>query len=91
MKMILLLTNLEIPGYEGGGNITPGTALVQAPRREGPESLNQLWAENYQCLMPYDPKVRLWAKGGEFENGVPVVVENYILGEATFEWMFEIP
>lgn len=83
---------LEVPGYEGGGNITPGTELVINTRREQPESLNQLWAYNYQYIMPYDPRVSLWVKDGNVNTpGNIVVVDKRIHGEVTQEWMLDIP
>ncbi|MEW2418062.1 RICIN domain-containing protein [Streptomyces sp. NPDC046866] len=69
---------LEVPGYEGGGDIEPGTALVQNTRRAGPESLNQLWAYNsqLQALTPYDPKVGITAGDPYFPSGAPAVVDS---------------
>jgi hypothetical protein len=84
--------SMEVPGYEGGGNIRPGTPVVQANRRDRPDSLNQLWAYNYQHLMPYDPKVSLWGQDGDVSTpGTKVVVDRYIHHEVTQEWMFDAP
>jgi hypothetical protein len=83
---------LEIPGYESGGNIKTGTGLIQAERRSQPDNLNQLWAYNYQYIMPYDPKVCLWGKDGDVNTpGNKIIVDNRIHGEVTQEWMFDIP
>lgn len=83
---------LEVPGYEGGGNIGPGTSLVQNTRREPPDSLNQLWAYNYQHLMPYDPKVTLWGQNGDVSTpGTKAVVDARTDGEFSQEWMLDIP
>ncbi|MBF6333298.1 RICIN domain-containing protein [Nocardia transvalensis] len=83
---------LEVPGYEGGGGIKPGTSLVQAARREQPDSLNQLWAYNYQSPMPYDPKVCLWGEDGDVSTpGTKIVVDTRMQHEVTQEWMFDTP
>ncbi|KAI9308315.1 hypothetical protein BJ944DRAFT_227857 [Cunninghamella echinulata] len=80
---------LELPGYQHGGNITPGTSLIQASRRERPESINQLWAYNHQMIIPYDPKVRLTAQNDNFMNGERVVVEGCIFEDPAFQWIFD--
>lgn len=83
---------LEVPGYEGGGNIKPGTSLVQAERRAPPHSLNQLWAYNYSHLMPYDPKVCLWGENGDVSTpGVNAVVDRCDIGDVSQEWMLDLP
>lgn len=83
---------LEVPGYESGGNITPGTSLVQNTRREQPASLNQLWAYNYQHLMPYDPKVSLAGQGGDVSTpGTKAVVDRFDFNELRQAWTLESP
>ncbi|KUO00064.1 RICIN domain-containing protein [Streptomyces caeruleatus] len=83
---------VEVPGYEGGGNIQPGTPVAQGERRERPDNLNQLWAENYRHMMPYDPKVTLWGEGGNVSlPGTRVVVDTSFSNEVTQEWEFEMP
>ncbi|WP_406234064.1 RICIN domain-containing protein [Nocardia sp. NBC_01009] len=81
---------LEVVGYEGGGSIAPGTPVAQALRRERPESLNQLWAYNRRMLMPYDPKVTLSARDGNFAPGTEVVVDTAQMNDPRQEWMLEI-
>ncbi|MFC4376304.1 RICIN domain-containing protein [Nocardia halotolerans] len=80
---------LEVPGFEGGGNIRPGSALAQADKREQPDSLNQLWAYNYEHLMPYDPKVCVQGQGGETSAGTEVVADHLIMHELTQQWMLD--
>lgn len=81
---------LEVVGYQGGGSIAPGTPVAQARRREKPENLNQLWAYNHEMLMPYDPKVTLSARDGNFAAGTEVVVDTSQMGDLRQEWMFDI-
>ncbi|WP_433272410.1 RICIN domain-containing protein [Actinosynnema sp. CS-041913] len=82
---------LEVQGVSGTG-IPPGTAVVQAERRERPHSINQLWAYNYQHLMPYDPKVSLWGENGDVNTpGTKAVVGIRIHHEITQQWMFDTP
>ncbi|MEU9291905.1 RICIN domain-containing protein [Streptomyces sp. NPDC048275] len=84
---------LEVPGYENGGNIKLGTALVQNKRREQPESLNQLWASNYGYLMPYDPKVVVSAEGDNLTRGAAVVVDSSVdfPNNIRQQWAFDSP
>lgn len=83
---------LEVPGYEEGGSITPGTGLVINTRREQPKNINQLWAYNYNYIIPYDPKVSLCGKDSDVNtNGNIIVVDNLIHGEVTQEWILDIP
>ncbi|KAF5353436.1 hypothetical protein D9756_008038 [Leucocoprinus leucothites] len=83
---------LEVPGFEGGGDISPGTALQINAKRERPESLNQLWAYNYQYIMPYDPKVVIWGQDGDVSTpGSKAVVDRMIHEEVTQKWMFDLP
>ncbi|MFB7216323.1 RICIN domain-containing protein [Streptomyces sp. NPDC056255] len=78
---------LEVPGYEGGGSITPGTTLCQNTKREKPDSLNQLWAYNYELLHPYDPKVAITAEeAGSMARAVVETVEHH---DPKFQWMFD--
>lgn len=58
-------------------------------RRDPPESLNQLWAYNYQMLMPYDPKVAITAKNEDFKAGNDAVVGTSRIDDPRFEWSFE--
>ncbi|MEW1724441.1 RICIN domain-containing protein [Streptomyces sp. NPDC093109] len=80
---------LQVPGYEGGGHIEPGTALRQAAKQE--RALNQLWACNYQMLMPYDPAVAITGEGGKFVPGTNAVVDKYEMGDSKVQWTFETP
>ncbi|WP_433199562.1 RICIN domain-containing protein [Nocardia sp. CA-107356] len=80
---------LEVVGYEGGASIAPGASVAQARRRERPESLNQLWAYNYEMLMPYDPRVALSARDGNFAAGTEVVVDTPQMHDPRQEWMFD--
>lgn len=80
---------LEVPGFEGGGSIQPGTSLAQADKREQPDSLNQLWAYNYEHLMPYDPKVCIQGQGGETKAGTEVVADRLVLHEIEQQWMLD--
>ncbi|WP_194826266.1 RICIN domain-containing protein [Nocardia sp. XZ_19_231] len=82
---------LEVVGYESGSNIAAGTPVAQALRRESPESLNQLWAYNYQMLMSYDPKVTLTAREGNFTAGTAVVVDRTERDDPRQQWMFDTP
>lgn len=84
---------LEVPGYENGGNINPGTALVQNKRREQPKSLNQLWAYNYGYLMPYDPKVVVSAEGDNLTRGAAVAVDRAVdfPNNIRQQWTLESP
>lgn len=82
---------LEVPGYEGGGDIESETALVQNTRRAEPDSINQLWAYNseLQTLTPYDPKVGITAINPDFVPGTPAVVESMHFHDPKFEWKFD--
>lgn len=82
---------LEISGYENGGNITPGSKLVQAERRDQPSSINQLWAYNYQYIMPYDPKVVLAAQDDNIQAGSLIVVDKSVdfPNNIRQQWSFE--
>ena len=81
---------LEVGGYEGGGKISVGSALVQAERREPPTSLNQLWAYNYQHLMPYDPRVCVQGKDGTADPaGTAAVVDSLQMNEPPQQWMLK--
>ncbi|MGW0211770.1 RICIN domain-containing protein [Streptomyces sp. NPDC003233] len=82
---------LEVPGYEHGGDITRGTALTQNTRREAPESLNQLWASNYDHLMPYDPKAAVAPEGGNAARGTRAVIDSARVGDPEQEWVFDLP
>lgn len=80
---------LEVPGYEGGETITPGTGLCQNTRREKPESLNQLWAYNYELLYPYDPKVAITADDADFKAGTRAVVDTVEHHDPRYQWMLD--
>ncbi|MEU0634474.1 RICIN domain-containing protein [Streptomyces sp. NPDC005989] len=80
---------LEVPGYEGGGTITPGTTLYQNTKREKPDSLNQLWAYNYELLNPYDPKVAITAEDADFNESTRAVVQTVEHHDPKFQWMFD--
>ncbi|MFB6879039.1 RICIN domain-containing protein [Streptomyces sp. NPDC056323] len=80
---------LEVPGYEGGGTITPGSVLRQSTKREKPDSLNQLWAYNYQLLCPYDPKVAITGEDADSEAGTRAVVDTVEHHDPKFQWMFD--
>ncbi|SOE79922.1 Ricin-type beta-trefoil lectin domain-like [Streptomyces sp. OV198] len=84
---------LEVPGYENGGSINPGTVLVQNKRREQPKSLNQLWAYNYGYLMPYDPKVVVSAEGDNLTRGTAVAVDRAVdfPNNIRQQWTLESP
>lgn len=84
---------LEVKGYEDGGAITPGTILVQAKRRDPPQSINQLWAYNYEYLMPYDPKVGICAQGDNLQVGSLAVVDRFVdfPNNIRQQWAFEYP
>lgn len=82
---------LEVSGYEGGGDIAPGTKLVQAERREPPNNINQLWAYNYMYIIPYDPKVVLAAQGDNLQAGSLTVVDRAVdfPNNIRQQWAFE--
>ncbi|KAL1915436.1 uncharacterized protein VTP21DRAFT_6560 [Calcarisporiella thermophila] len=69
---------LEVQGGIGGGNLKPGSDIVQAKRREPPTSINQLWAYNYEYLQPFDPKVCLAVHDNKFDDGTKIVVTELI-------------
>lgn len=74
-----------------GGNITPGTDLVQAERRGGREFLNQVWAYNHQYLMPYDPKVCIAVDGDNVDkSGTNAVAATRVWGDEKQQWVFEV-
>jgi hypothetical protein len=77
----------KLTHYLDGGNIEPGTELVQAHRR----NLNQRWVYNRDRLMPLDPKVCVWGKGGNvYIPGTRAVVDTRTPDEFTQEWMLDI-
>lgn len=80
---------LEVPGYEKGGKIEPGAPVAQACKRQRPESLNQVWAYNYQMLMPYDLDVSLSARNGVFTPGAKVVVDTTQPGDPKQQWTLD--
>lgn len=80
---------LEVVGYQGGGNIEPGTPVAQASRRERPANLNQLWAYNRGRLVPYDPKVTLSVRDDNFADGNEVVVDGVRAEDPGQEWHIE--
>ncbi|KAF9440401.1 carbohydrate-binding module family 13 protein [Macrolepiota fuliginosa MF-IS2] len=84
---------LEVQGYENGGDITPGTILVQGKRRDQPKSINQLWAYNHMYLMPYDPKVVISAEGDNLTAGTLAVVDRAVDFPTNIrqQWAFESP
>ncbi|MFI9508213.1 RICIN domain-containing protein [Nocardia sp. NPDC052566] len=81
---------LTVKGVSGGGQIRPGTFVVQTQRREPPTSINQLWASNYDYLMPYDPKVCLSARDDRADKGAEMVVDMLIdfPNNVRQQWMF---
>jgi Ricin-type beta-trefoil lectin domain-like len=84
---------LEVEGMSGGGNIAPGTGLVQSSRRARPDNLNQLWAYNYMYLMPYDPKVVVAAEYDNLQAGAKAVVDRAVdfPNNIRQQWAFETP
>lgn len=84
---------LEVSSYESGGNIAPGTKLIQAERRESPNNINQLWTYNYNYLMPYDPKVVLAAQGDNIQTGSLAVVDRAVgfPNNIRQQWAFDSP
>lgn len=53
---------LEATGGGMGRKVQPGSPIAQSARRERPDSINQLWAYNYEVLSPYDPAVCISGK-----------------------------
>ncbi|KAL1924489.1 uncharacterized protein VTP21DRAFT_4143 [Calcarisporiella thermophila] len=83
---------LEVKGASGGGSIRPDSELVQGKRREPPTNINQLWAYNYDYIMPYDPKVCISAQGDNIKPGTKIVADVLIdfPNNPKQQWMFDI-
>lgn len=84
---------LEVEGMSEGGDIPPGTPLVQTARRQMPDSLNQLWAYNHLYLMPYDPKVAVAAENDNLTPGTRAVVDRTVDFPHNIrqQWILESP
>lgn len=69
---------LEVTGAVAGSLVKPGSAIAQSARREQPASINQLWAYNYEHLMPYDPRVCISGKNDSLEPGTELVADEMV-------------
>lgn len=88
---VYIIFSLTPNFIEDGGDITPGTRLVQAERRQQPKSLNQLWAYNYKHLMPYDPKVSVAVEGDNVTTpGTNAIVARFNFEDQRQMWNFEM-